>query len=100
MKINRRNFDDAPHGSAIFEDIKMKKRKNLICLERERDFSLRRIRNFEDVLHGSVIFENRGATSLLTVPYSKTVAKGGQAYGYEVTERRLFADAPSESAIF
>ena len=99
MKINRRNFDDAPHGSAIFKDMKMKKRKNLICLEPEHDFSLRRIRNFEDVPHGSVIFENRGATSSLTDPYCKTVLKGGQAYGYEVTERRFFADAPSESAI-
>ena len=29
MKVNQRNFEDAPHGSAIFEDIKMTKRKNI-----------------------------------------------------------------------
>ena len=25
MKINRQNFEDAPHGSPVFEDIKMLK---------------------------------------------------------------------------
>ena len=39
MKTNhRRNFEDAPHRSAILEDIKIKKRKKSNCLERERDF--------------------------------------------------------------
>ena len=43
MKINRRNFEDAPHGRAFFEDTQMiktqKKKKNRESLERERNFS-------------------------------------------------------------
>ena len=38
MKINRRNFEDALHGSAIFEDIKTMRTQKRECLEREPNF--------------------------------------------------------------
>ena len=71
------------------------------CLERERDFSVSKIRNFEDV-HGSAIFENRGATSSVN-PYSKTNFMWRASYlgiKNDVIKRRFFEDAPSESEIF
>ena len=47
MKINRQKNEKIPHGSAIFEDIRIKK----------HDFPVSKITNFEYVPHGSAIFE-------------------------------------------
>ena len=55
MKINRRNFEDAPHGSAIFEDMKMIKRPNMNL------YKVSKTLNFDHVPHGSAIFEKSEA---------------------------------------
>ena len=62
MKIDRRYFKDAPHGSRIFEDIKtvktQKTRLSRAGAQYLRKFMKINRRNFEDALHGSAIFED------------------------------------------
>ena len=84
MIINRRNFEDAPHGSAIFEDIKTiatqkSRRKKSDCLERERNFGVFYEQAKPGILRmsstGAQFCSNRAGTSTVRDPSAETTLK-------------------------
>ena len=69
-EVNRQNFEDAPRGSAIFEEIKIIQTSKVELSRAGAQFSSKRKRNFKDVPRGSAILQNRGATGSGTDPSS------------------------------
>ena len=104
-KINRRNFEDAPDGSAIFEDTKMiKTSKKSNCLARERNclmFMKSEKRKISRMSRAGTYFSKiKGATGSLSDPSSKSTLRRNHLFFLKINiERRLFQDVSSESAI-
>ena len=102
MKINRRNFEDAPHRSAILEDVKMIKIKNIELSRAGARFLSKQNSGILRMSHTGPRFSKIGARPVrVQTPIARLQRESSSFLRSKIIiERPFLENALSESAFF